>query len=407
MDAPGRRPSGVAEALLDADALVRAVPGLRIASTGRATLSQERLDAVTGPLGLPRLEVVTDPAGLWSVELALSRLLARASGGDGTDGGPDGGSDAVDAGVAGADAAPGGADARCDGAGAPARPAAARWGEGPIPVRAGDGTPLRCWSAGPADAPAVVLVTACGMPAGLAAGWMRALAGPFRVVTWESRGMFAEPGGHRPAPLAGYDVASQAGDLTAVLDALDIPGAHVMGLCGGAVVALAAAATAGPRVGSLSLWHGDYDLRDAAPRTEHQRDMQAMMAMAARSEEKATGVHRLMRRPVVLDSMRPDIAHHLIYPYATPLLLHRYGLLNGAIMSHDSRPYLSAAQPALVVTSRDDITAHPGGSQYVAARLPRARLVTRPSGDHLTAFDAGPEVVRIAERFLSDVLEDA
>ncbi|GGS81864.1 alpha/beta fold hydrolase [Streptomyces cinerochromogenes] len=386
MDAPGPRPSGVAEALLDADPLVRAVPGLRIASEGRAPLSQERLDAVTGSLGLPRLEVVTDPAGLWSVELALSRHLARASAGDATDGGPDAGS---------------------GGAGAPARPAAARWGEGPIPVRAGDGTPLRCWSAGPADAPAVVLVTACGMPAGLAAGWMRALAGPFRVVTWESRGMFAEPGGHGPAPLAAYDVASQAGDLTAVLDALGIAGAHVMGLCGGAVVALAAAATAGDRVGSLSLWHGDYDLRDAAPRTEHQRDMQAMMAMTARSEEKATGVHRLMRRPVVLDSMRPDIAHHLIYPYATPLLLHRYGLLNGAIMSHDSRPYLSAAQPALVVTSRDDTTAHPAGSQYVAARLPRARLVTRPSGDHLTAFDAGPEVVRIAERFLSDVLEDA
>lgn len=92
MDAPGPRPSGVAEALLDADPLVRAVPGLRIASEGRAPLSQERLDAVTGSLGLPRLEVVTDPAGLWSVELALSRYLARASAGDATDGGPEAGS---------------------------------------------------------------------------------------------------------------------------------------------------------------------------------------------------------------------------------------------------------------------------------------------------------------------------
>ncbi|GAA2197888.1 alpha/beta hydrolase [Streptomyces bangladeshensis] len=378
MDSPGR----LAEALTDADALVRAVPGLRIASPARAPLSQQRLDAVTARLGLPRLEVVPDPAGLWSVELALSRHLARACAEDGTVAGP-------------------------DRAGAPARPAALRHGAGPVPARAADGTVLRCWSAGPPEAPVVALVTACGMPAGLAAGWMRALAGPFRVVTWESRGMFAEPGGQRPAPLTAHDVASQAGDLLAVLDALDVPGAHVMGLCGGAVVALAAAATAGPRVSSLSLWHGDYDLGDAAPRTEHQRDMQAMMAMAARSEEKATGVHRLMRRPVVLDSLRPDIAHHLIYPYATPLLLHRYGLLNGAIMSHDSRPYLSAAPPALVVTSRDDVTAHPAGSRYVAARLPRARLVTRPTGDHLTAFDAGPEVVRIAERFLSDVLEDA
>ncbi|WP_030340763.1 alpha/beta fold hydrolase [Streptomyces sp. NRRL S-1022] len=367
---PSRR---LAEALVDADALVRAVPGLRVASTPGAPLTQVRLDSVTGQLGLPRLEVVADPDGLWSVELALTRHLARASAGDGTAAGP-----------------------------------AGQWRtEGPVPVRATDGTALRCWSAGPPDAPVVALVTACGMPAGLTAGWMRALAGPFRVVTWESRGMFGAPDADGPAPLGAHDVASQAGDLLAVLDALDVPGAHVMGLCGGAVLALAAAATAGPRVSSLSLWHGDYDLGDAAPRTEHQRDMQAMMAMAARGPEKAAGVHRLMRRPVVLDSLRPDIAHHLIYPYATPLLLHRYGLLNGAIMSHDSRPYLSAAQPVLVVTSRDDVTAHPAGSRYVAAHLPRARLVTRPSGDHLTAFDAGPEVVRLAERFLSDVLEDA
>ncbi|GGW51104.1 alpha/beta fold hydrolase [Streptomyces caelestis] len=375
--------SRLAEALKDAESLIRAVPeGLRVASPGPAAQFQHRLDLLTGELGLPRLEVTPDPAPLWSVELALSRYLARAD-----------------------TCADGSAATGRDGAQAAARFLADTFPNGPAVVAARDGSPLRCWAAGPVDAPAVALVTACGMPAGLAAGWMRALSGRFRVVTWESRGLFPVPGGQGPAALGGHDLTAQADDLLAVLDGLGIRQAHAMGLCGGAVVALAAAAD-DDRVTSLSLWHGDYELGDEAPKTQHQSDVQPMLAMVARSEGKAAGLHALMRRPVVLDAMRADIAHHLIYPYATPLLLHRYGLLNGAIMSTDSRPYLSAPQPALVVTSRDDTTAHPAGSVYVAGQLPAATLVTRPTGDHLSAFDAGPEVVALAEKFLCEVTGD-
>jgi 3-oxoadipate enol-lactonase len=282
------------------------------------------------------------------------------------------------------------------------RPARVEFSGGPVMIAASDGSPLRCWEAGPRDAPAVALVTACGMPVGLAAHWMRALSGDYRVVTWESRGLFAERGGQGPAALGGHDLAAQAGDLAAVLDGFGIRRAHAMGLCGGAVVALAAA-SGSDRVTSLSLWHGDYELGGAAPKTDHQRDVKSLLTMAARSVDKAAGLHRLMRRPAALDAMRADIAHHLIYPYATPELLHRYGLLNGSIMSADSRPFLSAGQPVLVVTSGDDTTAHPAGSEYVAARLPRATLAVRPHGDHLTAFDAGPELVALAGKFLYEV----
>ncbi|MBC9726552.1 alpha/beta hydrolase [Streptomyces sp. TRM68367] len=376
----------LATALVDTAALIRVVPErLRVAAApGSAPVLQGILDRLTGRLGLPGLVVVPDPDPLWSVELALSRRLARDLGGaDGTSSHPDVSADQLE-------------DA--------AHHALAAFPGRPVTVSAYDGTPLRCWAAGAEDRPAVALVPPCGMPVGLVTRWMKALSGSFRVVTWESRGLFATEDGRNLAALGGHSLAAQADDLLAVLDGFSIPQAHAMGLCGGAAVALAAASRSN-RVRSLSLWHGDYELGDEAPKTDHQRDVESLLTIAARNRKQASGLHRLMRRPSTLQGLRPDIAHHLLYPYASPELLHRYGLLNGAIMSTDCRPFLTAGQPTLVITSSQDTTAHPAGSEYVAAHLARAELRRTPAGDHLTAFDAGPELVDLAEDFLHDVTE--
>ncbi|MFD3497952.1 alpha/beta fold hydrolase [Streptomyces sp. NPDC058676] len=376
----------LAAALVDSASLIRAVPErLQVApAQGAAPDSipalQLLLNRLTAALELPRLDVVPETAPLWSVELALSRRLMLDC-------------DLVEA--AGS-ARPGSGELEDV-----ARSALAAFPGQPVVVPAYDGSPLRCWTAGREDRPAVALVSACGMPVGLAARWMKALCGSFRVVTWESRGLFPAEGGPGPAAMGGHGLAAQASDLLAVLDGFGIRRAHAMGLCGGAAVALAAACGSA-RVVSLSLWHGDYELGGAAPKTDHQRDVESLLAMASRSLKQATGLHRLMRRPAALTGMRPDIAHHLVHPYSTPDLLHRYGLLNGAIMSTDCRPFLAAGQPALVVSSPKDTTAHPAGSEYVARRLPQAELRMLPDGDHLSAFDAGPELVCLAEDFLHD-----
>ncbi|EST35553.1 alpha/beta fold hydrolase [Streptomyces roseochromogenus] len=240
------------------------------------------------------------------------------------------------------------------------------------------------------------------MPVGLVARWLGALAAEYRVVTWESRGLFAAADGTGLGDLAGHTLDAQSEDVLAVLDGFGIAEAHALGLCGGAVVALAAAARS-DRITSLSLWHGDYELGGEAPKTTHQRDVESLLTMVSRGRAQAAAMHRLMSRPSTLEALRPDIAHYLIHPYATPELLYRYGLLNGAIMSADCRGLLDAPQPALVVTSDRDTTAHPAGSKFVAARLPRAELRTMPDGDHLTAFDGGGELVALAREFLHSV----
>jgi pimeloyl-ACP methyl ester carboxylesterase len=108
-------------------------------------------------------------------------------------------------------------------------------------------------------------------------------------------------------------------------------------------------------------------------------------------------------RPATLENLRADIAHELIYPYASAELLYRYGRLNGTIMTTDCRPLLPGIDiPTLVVSSMADTTAHPEGSIFVASRIPGARLELLPRGDHLAAFDAAPELITLARAFVDE-----
>lgn len=263
-------------------------------------------------------------------------------------------------------------------------------------VMSGDGVPVLAYVAGDPAAPAVLLSAPCGMPARLVEPWMRHLARRARVVTWESRGMFAGSGAFDPAT----NVEAQVSDALAVLAALDLHGVHVAGLCGGAVVAAELATAVPDRVGSVSLWHGDFHLGELAPKTDHQQDLLALMTMAAKSPSEAVSIHDIVCQSM-LGNVPADLAAQLLYPYATPQLFHRYCQLNGAIMRHDITATLPGIKhPVLVVTSRTDATAHPDGSTEVAGRLPNATLVVRDSGDHISLFRGEPALLDLIDGWL-------
>jgi pimeloyl-ACP methyl ester carboxylesterase len=267
-------------------------------------------------------------------------------------------------------------------------------------VRSFDGAMLRSYRAGAPHCRAVVLVSACGMPAKLCERWMRFLGENHFVITWESRLLFEDlTAGQEWA----YDVDAHVADLFAVMDHFGVQQAHLMGLCGGAVVAVAAAAKRRDRVRSLSLWHGDYELGSACPKTKHQKDLQALMAVVASSQLQADQIHQMFSHNI-LKNFRKDLAHIVLYPYANSQLLHRYGRSNGNIMQTNVSSLLSQVrQPSLVVTSDDDNTAHPAGSMFVAERLANAQLQMERHGDHLSLFDARSHVTEAASRFLETV----
>ncbi|MEU8324771.1 alpha/beta hydrolase [Nonomuraea sp. NPDC048881] len=264
-------------------------------------------------------------------------------------------------------------------------------------ARADGGPPLPAYAAGDPRAPAVVIVAACGMPARLCEQWMRFLSRTHHVLTWETRALFGPDPSAEP-PDAG--VPAQAGDLFAVMDHFGVRRAHLMCLCGGAVIGLAAAHLDPGRVGSLSLWHGDFAAVKGADRTHHQQNLVGLMEMAAAGPDRAAAIHPVLCQ-TMLSSVPPDLAHLVVYPYATPELLHRYCRLNGEIMTTDVSPWLAGIdRPVLVVSSHDDETAHPAGSKAVAAALPDAVLHLRAHGDHISLFKGDPELMDMARDFI-------
>lgn len=262
---------------------------------------------------------------------------------------------------------------------------------------AADGMPLRVYAAGSGDE-AVVVVPACGMPAALAESWMRVVARDRRVLAWESRGLFGADGCRDDYAV---DTETQAGDLFTVLDHYGVSRAHVIGLCGGAVIGLAAAAARPSRISSLSLWHGAYAFAGGSPRTRFQHDLIELMVLAARSRAAARSVQAAFCR-MALTTTPAEQAHLVLYPYTNPDLFYRYCRLNGALAMTDVDGYLPrVGQPALVVTSEDDQTAHPQGSRQVADGLPNGRLRVEPHGDHSTLFRSGNPLTRVAVDFIA------
>jgi 3-oxoadipate enol-lactonase len=263
-------------------------------------------------------------------------------------------------------------------------------------VESFDGGTLSAYDGGNPYGKALVIVPPCGYPVGLCERWLRHLASDYRVLIWESRGLF--PATSEFDSLA-HDAEAHARDLVAIMDHFKVASAHAMGLCGGAVVALAAASLHPGRISSLSLWHGDYELGPNCPKTPHQQNLQMLQSMASESRERSTFLHRMFAGPSVLATLPKELAPLLLYPYATPELLYRYVKLNGNIMTTDAETWLHRVrQRTLVVTNEEDTTAHPEGSRQVASRLSNARLHVRPHGGHLSLF--------AADHYLTDLVND-
>ncbi len=215
-------------------------------------------------------------------------------------------------------------------------------------VSSGDGgVPVAAYTAGDPENSAVVLVSACGMPARLCERWMRLLAPEHFVITWESRGMIADA---RTEELA-CDVEAQATDLFAAMDHLGVDRAHLMGLCGGAVIAVTAAARQPERVASMSLWHGDFELGPDCPKDPPSARLESADA-DRRGKPAESGPDP--RRDLPLDVQEP--APELVSPGALPLRDRRSAapLLPAERQHHGDRCRRTAG---------NDHATHPGGHQ--------------------------------------------
>jgi pimeloyl-ACP methyl ester carboxylesterase len=267
-------------------------------------------------------------------------------------------------------------------------------------VRRPDGTSIVAVDAGPPDAPCILFSPACAMSYRLSLPWIRALRGAYRCVVPQTRGTSGRIEDPSDFDRRGYGVPEQAEDLIALIEEFGIGPVHLMGLCGGVVPGLLAAARRPDYVSSVSMWHADLDLGPGTGKTEHQVNLRAMLDLAGESRETAAWVRdRLTSGP--MRGVPPLVGPLVVRPYATTELFYRYAKLTGATMHWDSRQVVpGVTQPCLLVTSRDDHTADPAGSRRMAELLPDAMLAVADHGTHLDAFNATPWQVTCLSSFL-------
>jgi pimeloyl-ACP methyl ester carboxylesterase len=263
-----------------------------------------------------------------------------------------------------------------------------------------DGVRLSTYAAAAPGKPPVVLVLPCGMPFQLCQPWFDTLCEDYSVFTWETRGLFGEVADF---DCAGLGVDSQLADLFRLLDHHRISGIHVMGLCGGAVIAMRAVEKQPERFRSMSLWYGDYHLGDSSLRTAHQKNFDWLMSEAGQDRAQARELHQMFLDPSILSTVPDEIAHWALYPYASPELLYRYAKLNAFLNEEDVTASLpDLAVSTLVVAGDRDTTTHSGASEFVAAHLPVAHFEMESHGDHQKFFGAPAASRALALRFIAE-----
>jgi len=268
-------------------------------------------------------------------------------------------------------------------------------------LRRPDGTVITAVAAGPREAPCVLISAPCALGYRLSLPWLRALRSSYRCVIMQPRGTSEWIEEVEDFDRRGYDVSHQVADLLALTEELAPGPVHLMGLCGGAAVALAATAQRPDRVSSLSLWHADLELGGEAAKTDHQINLRALLDLGGESRETAGWLReKLTSGPMT--GVPERIGPLVVRPYATSELFYRYAKLTGATMHWDSRQTAARVnRPCLIVTSQDDDTAHPAGSRRLAEIVAGARLVVAKHGTHLDAFRATAEQVSCLKSFLA------
>ncbi len=231
------------------------------------------------------------------------------------------------------------------------------------------------------DGPAVLFVQGVGAAG---SGWtpqVEGLAGRFRCVTFDNRGV------GRSVPAGGpITIEQMADDARAVLDAAGVEAAHVVGHSLGGPVVLQLAVAARPRVRSLALLCTFARGKSAAP-------LAARMVWAGLRAQVGP---RRWRRRAFLELLLPPAAlrgidRDALAASLAPLFGHDladHGPTEGeqlrALRAFDATPRLAelAGLPTLVASATHDLIAPPALGRALAAAIPGATFAELPDAAH-------------------------
>lgn len=245
-----------------------------------------------------------------------------------------------------------------------------------MPVTAGaDGTPIAYEVTGRADAPPLLLIQGLGTDR---RGWVLQqsyLSRSFRCIAFDNRGT-----GRSGKPAGPYDLEVMARDAVAVLDAVGVGRAHVMGASMGGVIAQILAVRHPERVASLVLactachhhaWRRE--LLATWARTAQERGMGVLAARALRWLVGPRLRRRFFLPAQLVGSILLRVPPHAFVAQVDAIL----------DMSDEMRWELAnVAVPTLVVVGSQDILTPLGDAEELVERIPGAELAVLHGAAH-------------------------
>lgn len=218
----------------------------------------------------------------------------------------------------------------------------------------------------------------------------------YRVITYDHRGVGRSPG----APLHS-SVGEMADDALALMDALDIEAAHIIGHSTGGAIGQHLALREPDRVRSLILsssWAGP------TPLFIELFELRRKILVDAGVESYLFSGTLLVTPAWAIEDSYPGreriVAERL---KVFPGLEAELGRLN-AVMTHDLREEISGIRvPTGVISAKDDVLTPPGMARELVERIPGARQVLLPEGGHFCTVTVAHQYNREVNRLLQEI----
>lgn len=228
------------------------------------------------------------------------------------------------------------------------------------------------------------------------------LAAHFRVIVFDNRGIgrSGDPGGD-------LTIHAMADDTVGLMDALQIPQAHVLGVSMGGMIAQAIALGHPQRVKGLVLVVTHCGGAQQVRPTEEIARLVGDMVTVGSPES------RIKALPAFFDAATLRNLPACVQTYATvsmkypadeKILSRQFAAIQGFDL-YDRLPAIQA--PTLVLASPGDVLIPPGNSQILAECIPQARLVSIPGGGHQILIEQPEACNRAVMDFLKTIPEQA
>jgi 3-oxoadipate enol-lactonase len=247
------------------------------------------------------------------------------------------------------------------------------------------------------DRKPVVLVQGLGADR---TGWMmqRLAFAPFhRTILLDNRGA-----GRSDKPPGPYSLFDMADDVLAVLDACDVPQAHIVGASMGGAIAQILAVQHPERVASLTLactaCHNHPWRRELLLDWLELAQAQGMRALGQSAMRWMVGPRSLRRFAPALGLMAPLLLGAPVHGFVAQVQ---------AILAQDDEAMpeelRSITAPTLVVVGNQDILTPRGDSEEIAERIPGAELAVIAGAAHGLMVEHASTFNRVVGSFISRV----